>query len=148
MDNTHSSSTLICNTTSVNKCHITFYYARCKLLQIHVVYATTLSAILKTKRLCTAEMCSQDVLSLTEQTRRNKLMNGPMRSETHFRRSVVSLDPGGVVSFIMQAVQQSAFTNLLLHQSVVIDEFFSLGIRKNFSLTRQCITLIQEINTI
>jgi hypothetical protein len=44
MNNTHSSSAVICNTTSVSKCHITFYYATHKLLQINVVYATTLSA--------------------------------------------------------------------------------------------------------
>ena len=32
--------------------------------------------------------------------------------------------------------------------SIVVNEAFSLGIRKNFRLIRQCITLIQEINTI
>jgi len=76
MYNTHSSSTFICNTTSVSKCHITFYYARCKLLHIHVVYANTLSAILKTRRLCRAEMCSQDVLFLTARVRRNQSVEG------------------------------------------------------------------------
>jgi len=108
--------------------HYFFYYARCKMLQIHVVYATTLSAILKTRRLClicglyTTEMRSQDVLSLTtdqiyisltERVRRN-LMSCLLRSETDFRRSIVFLDPGGFVSLAIPAVQHSAFPNLLL----------------------------------
>jgi hypothetical protein len=36
----------------------------------------------------------------------------------------------------------------MLPHPTCIDEFFLLGIRKNFRLTHQCITLIQEINTI
>ena len=109
---------LLCNTTSVSKCHITFYYARRKRLQIHVAYANIIPTILKTRRVCTAEMCHMWMNGSNRKNQRAVSWDRGLRSPIR-----CLLASGRVCSVHHSTVQQCSFTNLPLalvsHHSLI-----------------------------